>query len=137
MFFKIDVLKRFAILTGKHLCWSFFLIRLQAWRPATLLKSRLQVLRNCYEHIFYRTPPVVAFEADVKRHISSAKNKKMLKQYILLKLFTIRISQKKWSSSRKTLENVFSFTFIFCLCVPEKSTTLYISQEVNQIRCSF
>ena len=100
-------------------------------KTCNFVKSRLQVLRNCYEHIFYRTPPVVAFEANVKRHISSAKNQKMLKQYILLKLFTIRISQKKGSSSRKTLENVFSFTFIFCLCVPEKSTTLYISQDVN------
>ena len=36
MFFKIGVLKIFAIVTGKHLCWSFFLIKLQAWEPATL-----------------------------------------------------------------------------------------------------
>ena len=32
MFFKIDVLKNFAILMGKHLYWSLFLIKLQAWR---------------------------------------------------------------------------------------------------------
>ena len=31
--------KNFAIYTGKHLCWIFFLIRLQPWRPATLLKK--------------------------------------------------------------------------------------------------
>ena len=30
MFFKIDVLKNFANFTGKHLCWSLFLIKLQA-----------------------------------------------------------------------------------------------------------
>ena len=30
MFFKIDVLKSFANFTGKHLCWSLFLKRLQA-----------------------------------------------------------------------------------------------------------
>ena len=30
MFLKIDVLKNFASLTGKHLCWSLFLIKLQA-----------------------------------------------------------------------------------------------------------
>ena len=36
------VLKNFAIITGKHLCWSFFLIKLLAFRPATLLKKRLQ-----------------------------------------------------------------------------------------------
>ena len=39
MFFKISVLKRFANFTGKHLCWSLFLIKLQALRPATLLKK--------------------------------------------------------------------------------------------------
>ena len=30
MFFKINVLTNFAILTGKHLCWGLFLIKLQA-----------------------------------------------------------------------------------------------------------
>ena len=30
MFFKIGVLKNFAIFTGKHLRWSLFLIKLQA-----------------------------------------------------------------------------------------------------------
>ena len=32
------VLKNFAIFTGKHLCWSLFLIKLQDFRPATLLE---------------------------------------------------------------------------------------------------
>ena len=32
------VLKNFANFTGKHLCWSHFLIKLQAWGSATLLK---------------------------------------------------------------------------------------------------
>ena len=36
MIFKIDVLKDFAIFTGKHLCWSLFLIMFQALRSATL-----------------------------------------------------------------------------------------------------
>ena len=30
MFFKIDALKNFAIFIGKHMCWSLFLIQLQA-----------------------------------------------------------------------------------------------------------
>ena len=38
MFFKIGVLRNFAIFTGKHLCWSLFLIKLQTLRPATLVK---------------------------------------------------------------------------------------------------
>ena len=38
MFFKIGVFKALANFIGKHQCWSIFLIKLQAWRPATLLK---------------------------------------------------------------------------------------------------
>ena len=38
MFFKIDVLKNLAMFTGKHLCWSYFLIQLQGWRTAIVLQ---------------------------------------------------------------------------------------------------
>ena len=38
-FVKKGVLKNFAIFTGKHMCWSFFLIKLRAFRTATLLKK--------------------------------------------------------------------------------------------------
>ena len=38
MFFKIGVLKNFANFIGKQ-CWSIFLTKLHAWRPATLLKE--------------------------------------------------------------------------------------------------
>ena len=31
MFSKIDILKNSAIFTGKHLCWSIFLMKLQVW----------------------------------------------------------------------------------------------------------
>ena len=47
MFFKTGVLKNFAIFTGKHLCFSLFLIELQAF------------FRSSF---FYRIPPVVAFK---------------------------------------------------------------------------
>ena len=36
---KKAVLKNFAIFTGEHLCWSFFLIKLQDFRPVTLLNE--------------------------------------------------------------------------------------------------
>ena len=32
IFFRIDVLKNLGIFTGKHLCWSLFLVKLQAFR---------------------------------------------------------------------------------------------------------
>ena len=35
---KKDVLKIFANFTGKHLCWSLFLIKIQVFRPVTLSK---------------------------------------------------------------------------------------------------
>ena len=40
MFFKIDVLKNFEIFTGKHLCWSLFLTKLQGFRPKRRLQHR-------------------------------------------------------------------------------------------------
>ena len=38
---KIGVLKNFANFTGKHLCWSLFLINLQA-KALNFIKKRLQ-----------------------------------------------------------------------------------------------
>ena len=38
MFFTVSFLKNFANFKGKHLCWSLFLIKLLAFRSATLLK---------------------------------------------------------------------------------------------------
>ena len=38
VFFEKGVLKNFENFAGKHLYWSPFLIKLQAFRPATLLK---------------------------------------------------------------------------------------------------
>ena len=38
VFCKKGVRKNFANFSGKNLCWSLFLITLQVFRPATLLK---------------------------------------------------------------------------------------------------
>ena len=66
MFFRIGVLKNFALFTGKHLCWSLFLIKFPAWRPFALL-IRLQ--HRCFPvkftkflrtTFFDRTPTVAA-----------------------------------------------------------------------------
>ena len=34
-----DGLRNYANFTGKHLCWSLFLIQLEIWRPVTLLNK--------------------------------------------------------------------------------------------------
>ena len=39
MSIKKEVFKNFAIFTGKHLCWSLFVIKLPAYKPANLLKE--------------------------------------------------------------------------------------------------
>ena len=38
LFCKKGVLRNFANFTGKHLCWSLFLIELQTFKPAALFK---------------------------------------------------------------------------------------------------
>ena len=47
VFYKKAVIKNFAVLTGKQLCWSLFLVKLQASRLATLLK------RETPKHVFF------------------------------------------------------------------------------------
>ena len=57
MFFKIGVLKNFAVFIGKHLCWSLFFNRVADFRPATILKKRLE--HKCFPvniAKFLRTP---------------------------------------------------------------------------------
>ena len=44
MLLKIGVLKKFAILTGKRLCWSLSLIKLLGFRPATVFKRDSQIV---------------------------------------------------------------------------------------------
>ena len=65
MFFKIGVLKNFATLTGKHLCWSLFLIKLLYCCNFIKKETPIQVFSCEYCEIFgssffYRTPPVDA-----------------------------------------------------------------------------
>ena len=44
MLLKIGVLKKFAIFTGKCLCWSLSLIKLLGFRPANLFKRDSQTV---------------------------------------------------------------------------------------------
>ena len=41
MFFKTDVLENFAIIMGKHLCWSLLLIELEVATPLVAASCRL------------------------------------------------------------------------------------------------
>ena len=64
MFFKIGVLKNFAIFTGKCLCWSLFLIKLQAYN---FIKKEIPTQEFSYEYckifkkVLYKTLQVATF----------------------------------------------------------------------------
>ena len=64
VFCKKSALKNFANFTGKHLCWGFFLIKLQAFRPGIFLKrdsntgvfmENLKIFKNTYFEDHLRT----------------------------------------------------------------------------------
>ena len=54
MYFRIGALKYFAMFTGKHLCSSLFLMKMQAWRPATLLKRDSKIFSRFFPVKFAR-----------------------------------------------------------------------------------
>ena len=69
---KNIVLKNFANFTGKHLCWSLFLIMLQVFRPVTIQKrdsntdAFLRNLQIFLEHLFWRTSTKDCFYLSAK-----------------------------------------------------------------------
>ena len=58
MFFEIGVLKNFAILRGKHLCWSVF-------NKAAGLQISFEYREICKNSFFHKTPPVAASEKSI------------------------------------------------------------------------
>ena len=57
MFFKISVLTNLANFPEKNLCWSLFLINLQAWRPTILLKrdsnTACNFIKKRHQHRYF------------------------------------------------------------------------------------
>ena len=96
VFCKKGVLKNFAHFTGKHLCWSLFLIQLQVFRPATLLKRdsnagaflrNLKIFKSTYFEEYLRTTAsVVSFSMFIIYVIDlSTKNKMQRRRFIFLR----------------------------------------------------
>ena len=71
MFIKGGVLKSYAIFTGKHLCWSHFLIKFQLFRPATLKVTPMKVFYfNCckiFKNSFFRRTALLAASVTCER----------------------------------------------------------------------
>ena len=79
---KRSVLKNFAKFTGKHLCGSLFLIKLQTLRPRTLLKTESSAGVFCLFHEFLKSNYFV--EPDATATSAAASNP--LKSFHLSKI---------------------------------------------------
>ena len=78
---KKGVLKNFSNFTRKHLCWRLFLIKLQVFRPATLLKekfSRGVLLRNLRNLTYF------------EEHLRTTASARMGETQYLILTFTIQ-----------------------------------------------
>ena len=117
MFYKIRILKKFIKFTGKNLCRSLLLIKLQASGLVTLIKrdpSRgffLRILRNLQEHILCRTvwPTICWKEAKQMGGVKLLKNKYKIEKLRIKICFA-------WYRLLKEAHNFLSILFNFFLC---------------------
>ena len=67
VFFKVGLLKNFANFTAKHLCWSLFLIKLQAFRFLNLFPFSLRKFSlaqpTCFLYVAQYTEAILLPEA--------------------------------------------------------------------------
>ena len=130
MFSKISALKNFANVIGKHQCWSIFLIKLQAWRSATLLKRDsntgvflceiCEIFKNTF---FYRTPPVAASVKDCIIFLTSSRETSLNWNFFCILYFSLIFKTLKWyscsfSKSDNDLDlGIYGFKFkVFNIC---------------------
>ena len=120
MFLKVRVLKYFANFTGKLLCWILFSVKLQVFRPVTLLKRDsstgvfLWNLQNFKSTFFYRTPPVAT--SDIITQMQS-------KTEICNKKWIILATKRNW---RLNLIKVSK-------CIRNNFQPLSLLKSVNQL----
>ena len=89
-FSKVGVLEIPAIFTEKQLCWSIFLIELEACK--LLEKTPTQVFSCAYckifkSSLFYRTPPVAA--SDISRYETGMKPLSKKLPFYILQIFRL------------------------------------------------
>ena len=109
-FFKIVILKNFAIFTGKHLCWNLFLIKLQAFRvfPMSIVK-----LFTIKEQLFIYRPPhlqmfyfILYFQKDVAEYI-------VVLQCIIISFWNLKLLSFAFS---RCTTRCYSLSFIVTRC---------------------
>ena len=126
MFFKIGVLKNFAIFAGKQICWSNLLIKLQAWRSAILLKETLTLVFSCeYCKIFNNT----YFE----KHLRTADSVLLIMKLIISigHLFLIK-NMMGWFLLRKFVDLVRVYSLL--IIRNHSNTFLLVDLQKNRIK---
>ena len=74
VFYRKAVLKQFAIFTGRHLCWSLFLIKLQDFRPANLSKETPAQYCNIFKNTNFEKNLPTAASVDCKNFYRATEN---------------------------------------------------------------
>ena len=78
--YKKAVLKNFAIFAGKHLCWSLFLIKLQAFRP---------ILKNIWERLLLILVYPVEKRPILNKNKNSHDSENFIGTYYVYSLFVV------------------------------------------------
>ena len=111
MFFQMGVLKSFVDFAGKNLCRSLFLIKLQAWRSAPLLKRDTNTgvfpwnLRNFSKHLVLRNTAGCCFRSLLLKLLYE-KNRTWTKDLNLLYCYSTERTQKIFSVSSRMLDSL-------------------------------
>ena len=128
---KKGVLKTFANFTGKHLCWSLFLITLLVFRPATLLKKYRSSHQRC------------SIKRAVPKNFAISTGKHQRRSRFLLQLYAFRPANLY---KRDSDTGVFLFFCEYCeifintyfekhlrLTASADTPTLMLSYEISKI----
>ena len=111
MLFRRGVLQNFAIFTAKHPCWILFLIKLQAWRPATLLKRDFsKIFKNTFftEHLRW-----LLLQSRYLCGLKVLLNKKKRKAKTKIKT---KMKNKMKTKTKIKTNLSFCVHFVFCFC---------------------
>ena len=120
MFFEIGVLKNFANFAGKHLCWSLFLIKLQAYskqkQSCLHMFFKIGVLKNCVnftgKHLCRNLFLIKLLTNFVKRHSNSGVflwNLEKLQEHLFYRTPPVAASVKRDSNTGVCLWNLRNF----------------------------
>ena len=138
MFYKKCFPKKFRNIPGKHLCWSLFLIKLQAFRVATLLKrdSNTGVFLSILELFkvwFSSSKIILCYLLDSKQF----KSDENAFYFILKALFVFKIckflSRLFWSCRKNGLIRNISLTLKIMTSQPGLQTfAIHILQNISK-----